>query len=536
MSNTVDVDVAIVGAGVSGVYAGWKLKQLRSDLNITVFEASHRVGGRLLSVVPPGIPNMVAELGGMRILPAVQPRIATLLETLNKDARPEDLIETFAFPVDQPENISYLRGTHLRLKDFKYRPKKVPYKLAFLEFGKIPGELLLNAIEQIVPGITASNLTELQRRQMTQNAEFAGEKLYKQGFWQVLVRVLSGEGYQLALDAGGYQSTLNNWNAADAIPWYLSDFGVDPVYRGFRKGFQQVPLTIAKRFQELGGDLQLNKPVSHFEVAEDKSVRLHFKAHQEVVRAKVLILAMPRRALDLLSDRSPFLRDLEVTRLIHSVTPQPLFKLFTTYRDPWWLPAGVQAGRTTTDLPVRQTYYWPKNDGTSVTGGQAMLMASYDDGLNIGFWDGFRDKRGAGWREEARQVPKKERFVGVKERTGRVEEVEEEWQRHSAPAAMVEEVQRQLRLIHGLGFVPNVLESAFKDWGEDPYGGGWNSWNIGVESWQVRQDILQPVPSEQVYICGEAYSHAQGWVEGALETADLMLEKLETSPLFSRPA
>jgi monoamine oxidase len=165
MSNTVDVDVAIVGAGVSGVYAGWKLKQLRSDLNITVFEASHRVGGRLLSVVPPGIPNMVAELGGMRILPAVQPRIATLLETLNKDARPEDLIETFAFPVDQPENISYLRGTHLRLKDFKYRPKKVPYKLAFLEFGKIPGELLLNAIEQIVPGITASNLTELQRRQ-----------------------------------------------------------------------------------------------------------------------------------------------------------------------------------------------------------------------------------------------------------------------------------------------------------------------------------------------------------------------------------
>jgi monoamine oxidase len=534
MSN--EVDVAIVGAGISGVYAGWKLKQLRSDLNITVFEASHRVGGRLLSVVPPGIPDMVAELGGMRILPAVQPLIARLIDTLNGDAKSGELIETFAFPVDQPENIAYLRGTHLRLNDFRRRPKKVPYNLEFLEYGKIPGEILLNAIDQIVPGITSPSLTETQRREMTRNAEFAGEQLHKQGFWQVLVRVLSGEAYQLALDAGGYQSTLNNWNAADAIPWYLSDFGVEPVYKGFRRGFQQVPLTVAQRFKSLGGVIRLDTPVSHFEVAQDKTVQLHFKGGHESVRARVLILAMPRRALDLLRDRTLFLQDLNVTRLIHSVTPQPLFKLFTTYRDPWWLPAGVSAGRTTTDLPIRQTYYWPKNNGNSVTGGPAMLMASYDDGLNIGFWDGFRDKRGAGWRSEAKEVPKKARFVGVRERTNRGDEVDEEWRKHSAPAAMVDEVQRQLKLIHGLGFVPNVLEAAYKDWGEDPYGGGWNSWNIGVESWSVKNDILQPVPGEQVYICGEAYSHAQGWVEGALETADLMLEKLKTAPLFTRPA
>jgi monoamine oxidase len=28
-----------------------------------------------------------------------------------------------------------------------------------------------------------------------------------------------------------------------------------------------------------------------------------------------------------------------------------------------------------------------------------------------------------------------------------------------------------------------------------------------------------------LYICGEAYSDAQGWVEGALQTADMMLAK-----------
>jgi hypothetical protein len=28
-----------------------------------------------------------------------------------------------------------------------------------------------------------------------------------------------------------------------------------------------------------------------------------------------------------------------------------------------------------------------------------------------------------------------------------------------------------------------------------------------------------------VYICGEAYSHQQGWVEGALATTESMLQK-----------
>ena len=80
---------------------------------------------------------------------------------------------------------------------------------------------------------------------------------------------------------------------------------------------------------------------------------------------------MPRRSLELLAPKSPPLQ--EIQELIASVTPRPLFKLFTTYSNPWWRAAGytdtnnefvpVEAGRTVTDLPVRQTYYWPKNDG-----------------------------------------------------------------------------------------------------------------------------------------------------------------------------
>ena len=48
------LDVAIVGGGVSGVYAAWRLRtdppKGKPQPNVQVFEQSQRIGGRLLSV------------------------------------------------------------------------------------------------------------------------------------------------------------------------------------------------------------------------------------------------------------------------------------------------------------------------------------------------------------------------------------------------------------------------------------------------------------------------------------------------------
>src|SRR5215471_14737892 len=76
------LDVAIVGGGVSGVYAAWRLLTDGGMKKIGVFEGGDHIGGRLLSVTPPHLPFMTAELGGMRILPAVQPRITNLIAAL----------------------------------------------------------------------------------------------------------------------------------------------------------------------------------------------------------------------------------------------------------------------------------------------------------------------------------------------------------------------------------------------------------------------------------------------------------------------
>lgn len=535
MTNQI-IDVAIVGGGVSGVYTAWRLLTKEPGRDIAVFEDSDHIGGRLLSVQPPNISDMVAELGGMRILPAVQPRIAALLYALNSQLGPDDQIETYPFPVDEDVNIAFLRGTYLRLSDFTKDPKRVPYHLSWIEHGQTSGAIITNGIEQIVPGITDPGLSDDQRREMAQSAVFDGEPLYKQGFWNVLSRVISQEAYQLGIDAGGYETVLSNWNAADAIPWFLSDFGVSPVYRGFKKGFQIVPLTLQTLVENAGGRIVLNSRLVSFEWDPASSLFTLHIVGQDPIQARSLILAMPRRALELID--SSLLKDNRVQSLVKSVTPRPLFKIFTTYSNPWWTSAGVEAGRSVTDLPVRQTYYWPKDDGSPATSGRAMLMASYDDGQNIGYWDGYRDKRGRGWRSEADPVQARRLFSGADDQS---RNDSTEWNNYPAPARMVQEVTRQLGLLHGLTYTPEVFSAAYRDWGDDPFGGGWNSWNIGAKSWEVKHEITQPYSEDTggalpFYICGEAYSDAQGWVEGALQTADYVLEKLGIPPLPADPS
>lgn len=519
------IDIAIIGGGVSGVYSAWRLKQDDPSRKVVLFEGGDHIGGRLLSVRPPDIPNMVAELGGMRILPAVQPKIKRLINVLNHVLPPSQQIELYDFPVDKPQNIAYLRGVHLRLSDFTEDPRKVPYHLSFLERNERAGDIILDAIEQIVPGITAPGLDEYERRLRARDADFAGQKLYNQGFWNVLLRVISCEAYMLGVDAGGYNSTLTNWNAADAIPWYLSDFGVNPEYKGFKNGFQQVPKSLEKLFRKEGGVVRLRHRLEGFRWVNGA---FELQVRGKRIGAESLILAMPRRSLDLLAPTSPPLQ--EIRDLIASVTPRPLFKLFTTYSNPWWRSAGytgpdgklvpIEAGRSVTDLPVRQTYYWPRDDGSPSTEGPSMLMASYDDGTNIGFWDSFRPRRHQAWQKGREVADPGDAFEGRCKKGD-----DREWCRYKAPRRMVAEVARQLGVVHGLSYTPEVQNAAFRDWGDDPFGGGWNSWNIGVKSWEVKERIVKPLDQYPLFICGEAYSDAQGWVEGALQTADMMLKK-----------
>jgi monoamine oxidase len=511
-----DLDVAIVGAGVSGVYAGWRLLSAGKVKSVTIFEMSDRVGGRLLSLQPPGIPDVWCELGGMRFLSS-QPLIAGLIEHLH--------LATHTFPVEEKENLYYLRGTQVREKDFAASASCVPYALTWAERGMSPDNLLAFAVDQMIPGVTKPEMAG-KLRAFLESYKLEGRPLYDWGFWNLIARSLSHEGYELARDSGGYDTPLLNWNALDTISLNF-DLAVGTKYLAVTGGYQSVPLTLAEQFKQLGGNIAPGKHLHSFDkdgegivlrIADwDSKRKCEVEGSGSEVRAGALVLAMPRRSLELIEPTGPVLGDATVREMIESVTPIPLFKLCVAYPYPWWENVNVTQGRTITDLPIRQCYYWGtgKPEGGDPDLRKSVLLATYDDGFNVDFWNGYSDR-------DPKIHP---RFVQLADADTRAHAGSDRWTHYQASAAMVAEADRQLREIHNVRVSPAPYAAAYIDWGGDPYGGGVNFWNIHARSSEVVPAMVKPVRDVEAYVCGEAYSHGQGWVEGALQTAELMLQK-----------
>ena len=118
-----------------------------------MFEQSHRIGGRLLSVEPPGIPGVFCELGGMRYMSS-QALVRSLIENKLK-------LETRPFVVQMPENLNYVRGQRFRNSDLANHVN-VPFELSWSERGVTVDTVLASVLNQIIPGVTKMQASDLR--------------------------------------------------------------------------------------------------------------------------------------------------------------------------------------------------------------------------------------------------------------------------------------------------------------------------------------------------------------------------------------
>jgi hypothetical protein len=89
---------------------------------------------------------------------------------------------------------------------------------------------------------------------------------------------------------------------------------------------------------------------------------------------------------------------------------------------------------------------------------------------------------------------------------------------------IVNKIHRQLAELHGLSIkkLPKPILGVFMNWDWEPYFGGWHTWEVNIiPGGQATADMVESMSG--LYICGEAYSNQQGWIEGALKTAEQVL-------------
>lgn len=492
-------DVAVIGAGIAGSYAAWRLSHAKKGGEIALFESSGRVGGRLWSVDLPDVPGVPAEMGGM-YYSRQQPLVYDLVRKLGLAT--DD--------VDSAQSLFYLRRHRLRLDDFS-TPADVPYFLTDSETGQSPAQLLVAGLTAIAPGLkdylpyTASDRPAVVA--MLRSADFIGRPLWQWGFWNALSRVLSSEALALIADGLGHRSVIGNGNAYDMILHMLAD--MSGPYFHIRTGFQTLPETLARQAGEAGAEIHLKHRLTRIDIGAD-GAKLEFDTPDGPVRhsARRVICALPPAAL----------KGIQVTRtgntvrwpaLLDSLSGVPASKFFLVYPEPWWQdipdgPGQITPGRvriSNTSLPACACYYWGATDyGDS---GPALVLGAYADDECVDFW--------AGADPRDRLAPHPSSPFGPDIADLRVTD------------HMMRMLNAQLEAMHGMT-LPAPMGGLYQNWSLLPYGGAYHAWHAGLKSWETAAHLAQPFDDLPLYLCNEAYSEMHGWVEGALENTDALLQ------------
>jgi monoamine oxidase len=588
------LDVAIVGGGISGLYSGWRLltgrrqDRAKPPRRVVVFESSGRTGGRLLTWHPlPGTaPLLNAELGGMRFFKEQELVWSLIVKHFGKQKKVHAPIPFF---VSDPNgnNLWYLRETVLKGPDLT-NPERLPYRLDALGRYAAPDTIINNVIgkllganRDVVAEALGGDTTPRNWRDwdaIKPKLRYRGRPMWDVGFWNLLWDYLSPETYGYVTDAFGYYSLTNNWNAAEATQVISSDFTQNPKYHTLQEGFDFLPQLVREEFEQAHGEVVLNAAVVSVDRQEQGLYRLRIQGAREPVRARHVILAMPRRSLELLRPTRLWRMSRVLRRggpgphtleeHVRSVIPYPAFKLFLTYPFPWWRkdPTRIAAGRSVCDLPLRQTYYFPPVPKGFLPSeeppldGPGLVMASYDDLGTVPFWQMLEptDRMKKLSDELMTKLNKEANARLAAGRSQRLHLYASQTQQaliddpgfYFAPPEMVRHAQEQLSLVHRNVSLPDPIPlplsdprargwslAAYKDWSIDPFGGGWNFWAPLVDVRAVMERMRQPFPNESLYIVGEAYSGGQGWVEGALTTAEKMLrESFNLAPADWQPS
>lgn len=356
-----DTDVIVVGAGISGLTAAWRLAQ--AGQRVTVLEANDRVGGRTLN--HQFACGEVAEIGGQWVGPT-QERILGLLGELNLDT----------FPTwNQGNNLTLFGG---RLKPYRGTiPTFAPHVLLDIAQAQWRLDRLARQIDLDDPSRhpkaplwDSMTFAEWLRRQvksaqartvfdLASAAVFAG-KPHDLSFLHVLFYIKSGTNLDtlLGVDNGAQQDRIVG-------------------------GSQRICEELAQR---LGDAVQLSQPVR---ALQQTSEHVELITDQGTHRAKRVIFAVPPTML-LRVTQEPLLpgwRD----QLLQRLPQGAVIKCMAMYETPFWRERGLSGQATSEVGPVRLTF------DNSVPGSSKGVLMGFIEGDEARQWS----RRDAGERRAA---------------------------------------------------------------------------------------------------------------------------------------
>ncbi|NOU50297.1 FAD-dependent oxidoreductase [Pseudoalteromonas sp. JBTF-M23] len=567
------VDIAIVGAGMSGLYSAWRLQNETDENNFVILERSDRTGGRLDSDLikfnnqkkGPNQPDTITvkeEQGGMRFLFDGMDDLMALFLKLDLQ---DDIVP---FPMNSGgNNRLYFRGQSFSVdqaKEDNFAIWSELYNLDQSEQGMNPTEIVNVVFNRILQANPQFNeRPKIKGPQFWQNfrleCKWKDKGLNEWSLWDLFSDMgYSQECITMLYRALGFNGTfLSKMNAGVAYQ-LLEDFPADANFRTFKDGFSTLPNALVEQI----GQERIHLKTEIEAIDYDKHCQeyiLRYTRTQEdgcyvsgTLRAKKVILGLPRLALERLFIGSNAFNELpkeesqKLWNTLQTATNQPLLKINLYYDTPWWAKGitgrpSVEFGPNFADLPTGSVYpFYAVNEPLVAAlmyqerkthdneEAQARVkeintqkydrpaaLTIYCDYLNINFWSTLQNKG------ELYHNPNQDQYI-----------CEVPSDIYPASVAVVEQATAFFKDIFDTRYVPQPVLTSARIWegsvdfdlpASQQFGYGVHQWAVGADDKQVMADLTEPLPN--LFTCGEAFSDYQGWVEGALRSTDLVLEK-----------
>ncbi|KAL0953927.1 hypothetical protein HGRIS_005092 [Hohenbuehelia grisea] len=356
--STVDVharNIAIVGAGVAGLYSALLLQQ--KNVNFHVFEAQDRVGGRIWTHRFTADEDQFFEAGAMRIpKSSSHESVLDLIRSLNAKTDPVDQVETIPYILNSSGNRVYVNKRLTPDGDHFY----------FSDGPRLTAEALGFNLPEPYAGRTAADLLESVLRPYL--------KALKEDFDGGFTELLKYDGFSFRL----YLSTVEKWPAevidfvevmfSQTNQYTLSfteivlqnmDFFTEEWFT-IKGGMDRLPQAMAKI---VGADnITLGARITSISYNPDGRVQLAVSRQGNSASHHAfddIILAIPPASLKRI-DRPRWSHVKESA--IRSAHFEPLFKLGMRFKTRFWERVSTPAlgGQSITDLRSRWVVY-PSN-------------------------------------------------------------------------------------------------------------------------------------------------------------------------------
>ena len=418
MSNpSKESDILIIGAGMSGLFAAWRLLSNDPSLSVQIVEKLHRTGGRLettfvdINDVNGTKVTVHDEEGGMRFVPQESCQMQHLWQLISDMQHAGHQLTPVDFIMGDENNRYYVRGRSFSQKNVTDSNQKIwseLFALAPSEHGKNPSDILQEVVDEIIRQ-NKYRITEVPKspsewiyfRNNCTFEDYEGKPVIinKWGFWSMLRKYgLTQECIEMLSHVLGFMGPFQEYiNAGEGLQ-ILFDFPKPDKtpFKTLLEGFESLPSALEAEIKKMNGQIDLKVNIESLNAGANgyEVIGKELSSGDQISYiAKKVILAIPKKPLKILAENSSVLSvNTQFTKAVNSVKNMELTKVGLYFKERWWHSNGkinLTNGPNFTDLPMGSVYtfsqYPSDNEKDQAYNGPAALT-QYTDYIRGNFW------------------------------------------------------------------------------------------------------------------------------------------------------